>query len=391
MTGRWRAAVTATALTVCASAVALAPATPALAACDTSRVRYDNPVTETPWPLRRLQPNLVWPLSQGEGVRVAVIDSGVTADHPSLAGAVLAGKDYVDQTNDGRCDEAAHGSIVAGVIAGRPVGAFSGIAPKATVLPIRVLRDTERTSDATIPQHIVEAIVFAADNGADVINMSLVTPDTPALKNAVQYALGRGVVIVAAAGNEGGSKQEGPAFPAAYDGVIAVAGVDEEGKHVDTSTSGTFVDVAAPGANVLGPTPAGGGFAEFKAGGTSFAAAYVSGLAALLRGQDPKLTPAQVAARITSTADHPPEGFNIQVGYGVVNPLRALTVVQQAVPSRTAAAAPATLERPAPPHDPFGGTRTAAVITAVTLGGLTVVLLLAAASVRRARALRARM
>ena len=388
--GRWRAAATAAALTVCATGIVLAPAAPAAAACD-NPPRYDNPVTETPWPLRRLQPNLVWPLSQGAGTRVAVIDSGVTVNHPSLAGAVDPGRDFIDPPTVGQCDQVAHGSIVAGVIAGRPVGAFSGIAPQARILPIRVLRDTEKTTDQSIPGNIADAIKFAADSGVDVINLSLVTPDSAALSGAVQYALSKNVVIVAAAGNEGGTKQEGSAFPAAYPGVIAVAGIDEEGKHVDSSSSGAFVDVAAPGANVVGPVPAGGGFAQFQAGGTSFAAAYVSGLAALLRSQNKSLTPAEVTFRITSTADHPAEGFNNQVGHGVISPLRAMTTVHEAARPGAGDPAPAALARPEPPHDPLGSTRRIAVITGVALTAITVVILLSAASVRRARALRARM
>jgi membrane-anchored mycosin MYCP len=380
-----------------AAAPAAAPAGPAPAAlaapappaapptCGPSRT---DQVTETPWPLRRLSPELVWPLTQGQGVVVAVIDSGVSTTHPALKDAVLPGKDYFDAATAGQCDESAHGSIVAGVIAGRRAGAFSGVAPRARILPIRVLRDTEETSDASVPANIADAIRFAADNDADVINLSLVTQPTPALADAVQYALSKNVVLIAAAGNDGGSQQEGPAYPAAYDGVIAVAGIDEQDKHVSTSTSGDFVDVAAPGANVVGPVPQGGGFAQFEAGGTSFAAAYVAGLAALLRGQDSRISPAEVTRRITGTADHPPESWNPQVGYGVINPGRALTTVRQGGPTAPPNAGP--LERSGPDDDPLAGTRRVAILTATALTAATIVVLLTVAAVRRARGLRRR-
>lgn len=373
------------ALSLCASAVALLPASPAAAACD-NQPTYTDKVQETPWPLRRLRPDLVWPLSQGAGVTVAVIDSGVTDDHPSLAGATIPGRDYIDPGTPGNCDQAAHGSIVAGVIAGRRgFSPFAGVAPLATILPVRVLRTTEVTRDQAVATNVVDAIRFAADRGADVINLSLVTPPSPALENSVKYALAKNVVIVAAAGNEGGQR-DGPAYPAAYDGVIAVAGIDENDKHVDTSTTGGFVDVAAPGAHVVGPVPRGRGFAEFQQGGTSFAAAYVSGLAALLRGQNRGMPPAAVATRLTSTADHPPEGFNQQVGHGVINPLRALTAVQGT--TGTGIAPPAALNRPAPPADRHAAVRTAAALGAGALVTLAVLILAAVVLARRARATR---
>jgi len=361
-----------------------APAEPAAAAPACGPSRTDQ-VTTTPWPLRRLRPELVWPLSMGQGTVVAVIDSGVGAGHPALQGAVIPGKDYVDPAAAGQCDESAHGSIVAGVIAGRRVdSAFSGLAPRAQILPIRVLRDTQKSTDPAVPGYIADAIRFAADRGADVINLSLVTQPMPALADAVRYALSKNVVLVAAAGNEGGGGKQGPVYPAAYDGVIGVAGVDEQDKHVSSSTSGDFVDVAAPGTDVVGPVPQGGGYAQFDSGGTSFAAAYVSGLAALLRSRDDTLTPAQVARQIMATADHPPENVNPVVGHGVINPYLALTTLRR---DGDAAAAPAQpLNRPDRAADPLGATRRAALLIAAVLGVLTVVLLLAVAAVRRSRA-----
>jgi len=342
-------------------------------------------MTETPWPLQQMRPDLAWPISEGAGITVAVIDSGVSTTHPALAGKVLQGRDFLVPSTRGQCDEAAHGTLVAGVIAGRkPEGSvFTGIAPKATILPIRVLEKTGKEPGATAGAHIVSAIDWAADNDVDVINLSLTTDPTPALERAIKDALDHGVVVVAAAGNDGGSNgTEQIAYPAAYDGVIAVAGIDKEGHHVATSTSGAYVDVAAPGAEVDGPMPQGGGYARFKDGGTSFAAAYVSGLAALIRSADPKLTPAQVLERITTTADHPPEGRNNQVGYGVINPYRALTAIAGATKPSPA---PQALASVILPKDPMGNTRVIATWTATTLAGLALVIALVAAVLRRTR------
>ncbi len=377
---------------VLASVPVIGVGTPAAAASGLALVRAPScgpddgqPMTETPWPLQQMRPDLAWPISEGAGITVAVIDSGVSATHPALAGKVLEGRDFVQPSKLGQCDEVAHGTLVAGVIAGRQPenSVFTGIAPKSSILPIRVLRDLEKDLDPTTPSKIAEAIEWAVDNDADVINLSLTTDPTSVLKRAIDDALDQGVVLVAAAGNDGGSDgTEQTAYPAAYDGVIAVAGVDRDGHHVNTSTSGAYVDVAAPGAEVDGPMPQGDGYAHFTKGGTSFATAYVSGLAALIRSADPKLTPAQVADRITATADHPPQGRNDQVGYGVINPYRALTAITGAA---KASPPPPALAPVALPQDPMGNTRTVATWTATALAALAIVIALSAAVVRRTR------
>ncbi|HEX5540326.1 MAG TPA: type VII secretion-associated serine protease mycosin [Micromonospora sp.] len=339
--------------------------------------------TETPWPLRRLDPHSVWPLTQGEGVVVAVIDSGVSANHPALAGQVLPGRDYNLPEHGGRCDEVGHGTLIAGIIAGRPgTGApFSGIAPKAQILPVRVLRDAEHTRDESLPDTIAAAIRWAVDNGADVINLSLETTiPTEALANAVAYARERDVVLVAAAGNQKADQQRHlPAYPAGYQSVIAVAGIDEQGQHVDTSISGDYIDVAAPGLEIQGPAPQGKGYRTET--GTSYATAYVSGVAALIRARHPNLSADAVARRIRYTADSPPEGRNSQVGYGVVNPYRAVnaTLGSRSNPPLEA------LAPPAPPADPQATAKTIAILAAVSGVVVAVLLLLAAPVLRRGR------
>ncbi|MEU8180002.1 type VII secretion-associated serine protease mycosin [Micromonospora sp. NPDC049044] len=353
--------------------IAPAPARAAPSACGPASAES---LTAMPWALRRLEPSAAWPLSRGAGVTVAVIDSGVSAVHPLLAGQVLEGRDFSNlAARQGQCDLVGHGTMIAGIIAGREgTGApFSGVAPAARILPLRVLPDLKDTRDPDLPLQIAAAIDFAVEQGADVINLSLTTVPVPELTAAVDRALAQRVVLVAAAGNRKEDQQDRPGYPAAHPGVIAVGGVDEQGGHVGSSTSGDYVDIAAPGLNIIGPAPQGSGYRAEPAGGTSFAAAYVSGVAALVRSAYPDLTPAQVAERLQRTADNPPEGHNSDIGYGVVNPYRAVSGLLGTRANPPAAALPA----PVAPQDPLGWQRTAA-IWAAAVGGLLALLLLVA-------------
>lgn len=340
-----------------------------------------NALSEAPWALRRLEPSAAWRLTRGGGVIVAVIDSGVSATHPLLQGQVREGRDFSGLPQmRGQCDLAGHGTIVAGIIAGKEgTGVpFSGIAPAARILPIRVLQDTRRTNDENLPRQIAEAVRWAVDNNARVINLSLETLDRPELAAAIEYAIARRVVVVAAAGNQQEQQRDQPTFPAGYPGVIAVAGIDEQGGHVGTSVSGDYVDVAAPGLNIVGPAPTGDGYLAEPEGGTSFAAAYVSGVAALVCAAYPGLGPQQVAERLMKTADSPPDGHNAEVGYGMVNPYRAVTSLfgTRADPPLGAMA------KPVPERDPWGGERVVAIWVAI-LGTVVAAVLLMSRPITR--------
>lgn len=327
-------------------------------------------LTEQPWPLRRLNPAAVWPLTRGFGVTVAVIDSGVSATHPVLRFRVREGKDYVDPRGNGQCDQAGHGTVVAGIIAGEPgYGPFAGIAPASAILPIRVVPDSNKIYQGLSPR-IAEAIRWAVQAGAKVINLSLTTDPSPELAAAVEYAHANDVVLVAAAGNVSSGGASGPAYPAAYDNVVAVAGVDPEGSHVGTSMVGGYVDLAAPGVDIIGPAP-GGGYVRLTEGGTSFAAAYVSGAAALVRSYYPSLSADEVVERLIATADRPPEGYNDEVGYGVVNAYRAVAVELNAAPAPVEPAQGIPPVRPI--EDPLAAEKRAAAWT----GALTAVVFLA--------------
>jgi type VII secretion-associated serine protease mycosin len=360
------------------------PAT-AAPACGPS---YSNPLPATPWPLRRLNPSAAWPLSRGGGVTVAVIDSGVSTNHPKLAGSVLQGKDFLG-TGPGTCDADGHGTAVAGIIAATDAGGssqsapFYGMAPDAKILPVRVLLDSKPTSDDTLPGRIADAIVWATDHGATVINMSLTTPPTQKLADAVVYAQGKDVVLVAAAGNEGGTAYgNGALYPAAYPGVVAVAGIDQDGKHVKTSNTGNNITISAPGLYIEGPATQGGGYVVEAGGGTSFAAAYVSGVAALIRSRQSDLSADQVIRRLRLTADPPPKSPDPEFGAGVVNPYRAVSALlagTDTVPAPRAAAAPA----PVPMPDPLATAKRVALWTVPAGCGIALALLVVAALRRR--------
>ncbi|MGA8112309.1 MAG: type VII secretion-associated serine protease mycosin, partial [Actinocatenispora sp.] len=343
-------------------------------------------LSATPWGLERIGPERAWPLSRGRGVKVAVIDSGVSTGPEVLRGAVVGGHDYL-AAGDGTCDQYGHGTLVASIIAGREARSapYFGVAPEAQILSYRVLLDS-RPGSANTPHNIADAIDRAVDAGARVINLSLITDPTDEVRAAVRRAVDRDVVLVAAAGNEGGSAAEGSLeYPAALPGVLAVGGIDERGGHVGSSNTASYLEIAAPGDQMEGPAPAGGGYLRFKEGGTSFAAPYVSGTAALLRAYDPDLSAEQVRDRIIRTADHPPEGWNETVGYGVVNPYRALSaILKDDVPTH----APVGGQAMSDPHatvDPMRHTEIVASVLTAALLLLALLALIASRVVPRGR------
>lgn len=383
------AAVCAIAGILAFSIVATSPAA-AQPACPPPNLEEDSVAprpTEVPWHLRRMNPRSVWPLTRGEGVTVAVIDSGVSGTHELLAGRVAPGRDFGGLPDrDGQCDRHHHGTAAAGIIAGRDGlegVALHGIAPEATILPGRItlVDDDDELLQALLPP----AITWAVEAGADIINLSLTSPPNQALEDAIATAVENDVVVVAAIGNvirndAGDLINEQTPEIAAYPGVIAVAALDEAGKPLESpDTDGRFlIDVAAPGSGIWAPMP-GGGYARVN--GTSFATPIVSGVAALLRSYDPDLTAEQVAERITATADRAPDGRNLEVGYGVVNPYRALTATlgsRPNVPAEDLALAP-------PRSDPLASARRTAAWAALAAVVVTGLLLLIPPAVRRGR------
>jgi membrane-anchored mycosin MYCP len=294
-----------------------------------------------PWAQQALRFSAVWDRSRGSGVTVAIVDSGVDAN-PQFGGRVIPGPDLVAGTKPGippGADCVGHGTAVASIIAAAPVPgvSFTGVAPAARILSVKI-SGTDTFPTSVTPQGIVDAVQF----GADVINLSLATPDdVPALRNAVEYALSHNVVVVAAAGNDLPQGGAGPFYPAAYPGVLAVGAVGPGGVLAGFSDRHTPVGVTAPGVNITSAYP--GTFPAAYApvqNGTSFAAAFVSGVVALVRSAHPGLNAAQVVARIEATARG---AAGPGTGHGMVDPVRAVTAVlpaERAHAAQTARAAP---------------------------------------------------
>jgi membrane-anchored mycosin MYCP len=299
-------------------------------------------VQQLPWAQQLLDPQQVWPYSTGAGVTVAVVDSGVDADHPQLrrAGKVLRGRDFfLVGKLPGNYDCISHGTAVASIIAAdRADGVgFQGIAPGAAILPVRVTdRDVNDAGNVQLldPLVLARGIRYAVDSGAKVINLSLAGDrDQASVRSAVAYAVARDVLVVAAVGNR--QQNDGnqlPSYPAAYKGVLGVGAIDISGARIPGSQIGPYVDLVAPGGAVLGATRrAGHQYLE----GTSFATPFVAATAALVRAAYPKLTAAQVTQRLMATATPARGGVGSQeYGAGVVNPFRAVTEQLIGTPAR---------------------------------------------------------
>ncbi|TDK26764.1 peptidase S8 [Arthrobacter crusticola] len=328
---RASAAVVAAALLLCTAAPARADAVR-----DKQYWLQDYGVTEA------------WKSTQGEGVKVAVIDSGVDGSHPDLSGAVAGG---IDASGAGRADGQQgigevpeHGTLVSTLLAGRghgprptegaapsPLAAYGegpdgivGVAPKADLLAVSVWIEGPNSgpnpAGIGTDEQIPNAVRWAVDNGAKVINMSLGSTSTTwpeSWDEAFLYAEKRDVVIVAAAGNRaGGLTQVGA--PATIPGVLSVAGLDRSGvASRESSSEGISIAVAAPSENLVGGLP-GAFYAEWS--GTSGAAPLVSGVAALIRSKYPELSAAQVVNRIVGTArDAGAPGFDTIYGHGILD------------------------------------------------------------------------
>ncbi|MEU7896846.1 S8 family serine peptidase [Nonomuraea sp. NPDC049152] len=319
------------------------------------------------WAQRRLDPKRVWPITSGQGVTVAVVDSGVDLDHPQLR---LAGK--ADLTGTGFRDCVGHGTAVAGIIGARWTKgvAFYGVAPGVRLLSFKQANEEHRGD----PELLVKAIRAATDLKADVINISITMEDgTPGLKAAIDYALRNNVVVVAAAGNI--KKEDGtpaPAYPAGYPGVISVGSAGPDGRRTDFSNAATPVSVIGPGAGLVSTWP-GKAYAT-DLNGTSYAAPYVAGVAALVRARFPHLGQEQVRRRIMQTADGAGgEG----TGAGMVNPLLAVTAILPsengpALAPPVATPLPADVVSKVPPTD-HDAIRLALILGAGALAGIGLV------------------
>ncbi|MEZ0339139.1 type VII secretion-associated serine protease mycosin [Mycobacterium sp. pV006] len=398
--------------------------------CAAPTVFPDSNFVDRPWASDYLRLADAHRFATGAGITVAVIDTGVNG---SARVPAEPGGDFVDQAGNGMSDCDAHGTLTAAVIAGRgsPTDAFVGVAPDARVLSLRQTSDSfqpvgtrtdpndpNSTRTAGSLRSLARSIVHAANLGAQVINISEAAcykttrliderPVGAAINHAVNV---KGAVVVVAAGNTGGDCTQNPppdpAVPADPRGwqqvssivspawysplVLTVGSVAPNGAPSGFSMHGPWVGAAAPGENLVALGYDGnpvnalqGEDGPIPISGTSFSAAYVSGLAALIRQRFPELTPAQVINRITATARHPGGGVDNVVGAGVVDPVAALTwdvpPGPEAVPYEVKAIPP-PVHVPPPDRTP---------ITAVVVVGVGVAAALGFAALAR-RALRRR-
>jgi subtilisin family serine protease len=335
------------------------------------RLMASPPHFSSQWGVSAVNSEAVSTTTQGSGVIVAVIDSGVDATNPDLAGRVINGVDYRDgisylnsselidhcvsytdavyagkpnHVDFGKYDPNGHGTHVAGIISSNGIG-IKSVAPLATILPIRVISD-RGVGDMS---DVACGIIYAADHGAQVINMSLgSSEDSAAIRAAVAYAIAKDVVVVAASGNDGSTGIA--TYPAALPNVIGVGAVSSSANYPIASFSnrGDYVDVVAPGVGIWSTcsatpiswydgttwkynacTTADGDPNYESLNGTSMASPFAAGLAALILGMDSNLRYSDVASIITSSAvDKGAAGYDQTYGYGLINAPAAVAQTQ---------------------------------------------------------------
>ena len=301
------------------------------------------------WGLRKAQVDLAWDVVRGSSaVTVAIVDTGIDAGHPDLAGAVLPGATFISSPSSGCTpgttqDDSGHGTHVAGIIGanGNNGQGIAGVAFGVRILPVKAL-DCQGTG---LLSDVASGITWAVDRGARIINISLGSEaDSPTLHDAIRYAAGRNVLVVAAAGNCGDPSRTYPnaacpslnvaEYPGAYPEVLAVGATDANDAHAAFSNTGAYVGISAPGVTILSTVPTyattlsrSSGFTSYAAlRGTSQAAPLVTGVAALVLSREPGLTAAQLSQRLRTTADDlGAAGTDPVFGAGRVNALRAVS------------------------------------------------------------------
>ncbi|MCB5912414.1 type VII secretion-associated serine protease mycosin [Streptomyces pinistramenti] len=329
------------------AALAVLPAVPA---------RADG-IRAQEWALEAIHAQDAWQTTKGAGITVAVLDTGVDAGHPDLKGQVLPDRDLVGfGAAPGDPAWAIHGTGMAGIIAGHGHGpgradGVLGVAPQARILPVRVILEDDdpqrKRARAERSGALADGIRYAADHGADVINLSLGDDSAsahpePREDAAIQYALGKGVPVVASAGN-GGKEGNRASYPAAYPGVIAVTAVNSYGARSPFSTKHWYAAVSGPGEEVVTVNP---DRTYYEGWGTSAAAAFVSGSVALVRSAHPDLSPAQIRQLLIDTAqDRPDGGRDDERGAGLVDPAAAIKAGDDIEPTAQKPAPAAHAER----------------------------------------------
>jgi type VII secretion-associated serine protease mycosin len=283
-------------------------------------ISVDDPFAVDQWGWSRVKADQAYDTGyHGEGVIVALLDTGVDTEHPDLAANIIDGWNFVDDNNN-ITDLDGHGTMVCGVVAAvanNGIG-VAGVAPNVTIMPLKVLSESGgNLFDLSL------AITYAADHEAKVIGMSLGGNSSRipmALESAINYAYQKGCVLVAAAGNDGTNELF---YPAAYDNVIAVSAIDENDTKASFSNYGDYIDFCAPGVDIL-TTWTNGTYAYGS--GTSFAAPFVTGVVALMLSKYPSLNPENVTATLRAQAeDLGDAGWDQFYGWGLVDAYAAVT------------------------------------------------------------------
>lgn len=306
----------------------------------------DTVIAQLPWAQDWLRPQRVWPLTEGAGILVAVLDTGVDAGVPQLAGRVDAGRDLLAAAGaraDSDC--AGHGTFAAGIVAAAPVAGvgFAGLAPRAQILPLRV---SLNPAEATPPAALAAAIRAAAEQAAKIIVVG--TPVVRAgadLRAAIEFAVQHDALVVVAAGKP--HEGDPPVDPDIAGSVLSVGGFGANGAPL--SDTAAPVDLLAPGGDLISVGPRGNG--HLNAGGSGYAASFVAGAAALVRAAWPKLTATQVRHRLIATADQVARPLpDPTLGWGALDLYAAVTAI---LPEERpgwrpvhVAGPPATIDRP---------------------------------------------
>ena len=393
---------------------------PAIATASTP-AGYANTTRDQEWWLAGLHIPQAWQESEGSGITVAILGTGVDASYPGLAGSVITGPDY---TGSGRTPGSTYwgyqGTAVAGIIASHERGrGLVGVAPAAKILSVRVTLEfndplaSDQTVSRRLPDAIADGIRYAADHGARIIDLPL-DPGTlgltskgdpaaaggsPAERAAVGYALSKGVVLVAPAGDDG----QGAGlvnYPAAYPGVIAVGAIDRTGHLASFSSTRSYASLTAPGASLVAAVPP-DGYGTISS--TSAASGIVAGVAALVLSRFPHLTVAQVAQALVESTVAAASGAGLPplparsaagAGYGTVDAIRAVdmaaiitTASQPHQPAPVASPDKLARHPAAAPHRPAASALAGSVLrdAVAAVGGLIVLLVIALLVVRSRR------
>lgn len=287
----------------------------------------NDPVTSqvTPPGITRVGATEVWSQTRGNGVKVAVVDTGIDKNHPDLAGRVIGGKNFTTNDANDWADGHGHGTHVSGTVAANDntIGVV-GVAPEASLVGVRVL---DENGSGTFGD-VIAGVNYTVEAKVDVANMSLGgTSNLQSLHDAVKKAHEAGVLIAAAAGNSGDYSSNPPNYPGAYPEVVGVAAVDDKDMRAYFSTYNKFVGLAGPGVNVLSLEKDN---KYAKHSGTSMAAPHVAGVAALLKSVFPNLSNTNLKRKLVCNAeDLFPTGRDSWTGHGIVNAKRALSMDAQ--------------------------------------------------------------